>query len=210
MVLGSVGVWRFVTADDPPPEIQTEHPVGIEVDNLKSMVVRRDGKRLWEISAAHIRMAADGSQTVATGMQRGVLYREDKPFLIISAPQVTLKNSTNDLSATGGLRVQGPDQLTLNTGRADWTQAKQLLKCPRPVTGRMKSLDFVFPQLNYQVDKGTLSATGPVEVRGKGLRLRGQNARANIKSRVVEMSGGTELMFDPRAVTQRPTAPSVN
>lgn len=207
-LLAAVGLWRFITADDPPPEIPVEHPVGIEVDNLKSMLVRRDGKRLWEISASHIRMAADGTQTVATGMHRGILYQDDKPFLIVSAPKVTLQNRSNDLIASGGLQVQGPDQLRLNTGRAQWVQAKQLLTCPKPVQGRMKSLNFAFPQLKYQVDKGTLSAPGPVEVSGQGLRLRGQNVRANIKSRVVEMTGGTELVFDPNRlpVVQKPAS----
>jgi LPS export ABC transporter protein LptC len=195
----SVWLWQWVSTDDQGvPLTQKSDEPSLEVDDLQSFLVRRDGLPLWQISAKHVSMAADKQSTEATGVGKGTLYREGKPFLHMSARKLKLTNTSNDLEATGGVQATGPDEFSFGTGRAVWRNQSQTVFCPQPVTAKLKNVIFETKRLFYNWDKGILTCPEPVEVRAPGAVLRGKNLEATLKTRQIKLSGGVEMVFAPR------------
>lgn len=193
-----VWLWNWLSVDETgaPVTEQSGEP-SLEIENLKSLLVRREGQPLWELSAKRVVVAPDGSSTTATGIGKGTLFRDGKPFIKLSAPQVRLSSLTNDLQASGGVVANGPNGFSFRTSQALWRNQRKIVDCPRPVVAHLKGLQFQTPRLSYDWDKGLLTCPQPVEVIGKGVVLRGQRLEATLKTRQIKLLGGAELVFDP-------------
>lgn len=195
-----VWLWNWLSVDETgnPVSAKSDEPP-VQVQNLKSFLVRRDGLPLWQISAQNVVVAADGLTTTATRIGRGILYRDGKPFLNLAAPRLRFFNTSNDLEATGGVTATGPDGFAFQTPRAKWKSRDKIVECPQPVKSQLRGLHFDTPQLAYDWEKGVLKCPKPVEVVGKGVVLRGQKLEATLKTRQVRLNGGVEMIFEPKA-----------
>jgi LPS export ABC transporter protein LptC len=205
-VTGVVLLWRFLNASDdtapPKPGIQA-----VTVDHVRSLIVRKDGQPLWEIAADQIRVAADTSTTEVRNMTHGVVYRDGKPAVTVSAPIVQLKNGSNDLHASGGIQATSNDGLQIRTPAANWNQNAGEITCPQPVNAELKGLKMTLPRIRYVWNKHQLTAPGPVNVTGKGFTLRGARLRAQTDRRIVHLDGGAILTFDPNLLDRKGTIP---
>ncbi|HEX9997103.1 MAG TPA: LPS export ABC transporter periplasmic protein LptC [Abditibacterium sp.] len=197
----SVWLWQWVSTDDKGDPIaqKTDDP-SLQIENLRSFLVRRDGLPLWEISAGRVAISADGNSTEALNVRRGTLFRAGKPFLQLSAPRVRLSKLSNNLEATGGVRATGPDGFSFQTARALWVQQTQMVHCPRPVEAQLKGLFFSTKRLSYNWKQEILACPTPVEVRAKGAVFRGANLEVDIKARRLKQTGGVEMIFAPRVL----------
>ena len=194
-----VWMWHWLGTDEKGDPIVDSDEPALEIENLKPFLVRRDGLPLWEISARRVVLSADNTSTLATGVNRGIFFREGKPFLNLSAPRVRLANASNNLEASGGVSATGPNGFSFQTSRAIWRNQEQIVDCPKAVTAWLKGLWFGTPRLSYHWQKGVLMCPETVEVRGQGIVLRGQNLEATLGTRQVKQSGGVEIVLDPRA-----------
>lgn len=192
--------WNWLSVDETgnPVTAKSDEP-SVQIKNLQSFLVRRDGLPLWEISAQNVSVEADGVTTTATRIGRGILYRDGKPFLNLSAPRLRFFKTTNDLEATGGVTATGPNQFSFQTPRALWKSREKIVVCPQPVKAQLRGLHFGTPNLSYDWDKGVLNCPQAVEVRGQGLVLRGEKLEATLKTRQVRLEGAIEMIFEPKA-----------
>jgi LPS export ABC transporter protein LptC len=199
-VAAGVWLWQWVSTDDEGKPIaeQSDEP-SLQIVNLQSFLVRRGGLPLWEISARRVEVSSDRQSTRASGVGKATLFREGKPYLLITASQLVLSNTTNDLEATGQVTASGPDGFSFKTSRAVWRNLTQIVKCPNPVTAKLRGVVFQTKQLRYDWNKGILTCPDPVEVRAPGAVFRGKNLEASLKKRQVRLEGGVELVFDPKA-----------
>ena len=160
-----------------------------------SQTVRKDGKRLWQFDAARIELSPDGSQTLAHGVTNGVLFKDDRPVLHLSAPLVRLENASNNVEASGGVQAAGDGQFSVAAPLVRWNYKDKLLSCPSPVQAKLREFTFTAPRLDYRWDTGALSCESPVELHGPGARLSGTHLHASTKTRSLELGGG-DISFD--------------
>ncbi|RYG65997.1 LPS export ABC transporter periplasmic protein LptC [bacterium] len=199
-VAAGVWLWQWVSTDDQgAPVTETSVEPSLQIENLQSFLVRRDGKPLWEISARRVAVSADRQSTQASKVEKGTLFRDGKPFINLSANNVFLSNVTNDLEATGGVKASGPNGFSFETTKAFWKSRTQIVDCPKPVTANLKGLIFETKNLRYNWEKGVLTCPDPVEVRAPGAVLRGKNMEVSLKTRQVKLSGGVEMVFNPNS-----------
>lgn len=203
-LLALFGLWNWLSVDETgQPVTQTSDEPQAEIEGLKSFLVRRsNGQAMWEFSARRITIAADGTSTLLSGINRAFLYRNGQPLVQMSAPRVRFSNLSNNLEALGGVNASGPDEFSFHTARALWINSAQIVRCPNPATAWLRDFYFQTPNLSYQWEQGVLTCPQSVEVRTEGAVFRGKNLRATLKTRQIELSGGVQLIFAPSAVNQ--------
>lgn len=201
---GTALIWIvFWALDEGPNPPTSTNKAPLEVRDLRSLLVRdSNGKPLWQIAAASVQLAPDSGVTTLRQVSRGVLFRDGAQFLTMSARLVRVAAS-RDLDASGGVNANGPDGFSFQTARARWWNRAKRVDCPEAVAATLRGLQFRAPQLRYEWDKGQLSCPKPVEVKGQGVTLRGNRMNVKVKERVVKLSGGFEMVIDPRAADSK-------
>ena len=190
-------LWNWVNTESEAEQQAGDTSSPMRVEGLKSFVVRKDGQRHWQITADSVAVVQNGDAWLARGVSKATLFRDDKPWLFLSAPRVRLSNLSKNLDAVGGVKATGPDQFSFSTPQARWLDRKKLVEIPGPARAQLRGMSFSAPNLSYQWDKGALSCADQVEVRAPGAVLRGSKLEANLKTRQIELGGGVELVFVP-------------
>lgn len=190
-----VVAWGF--RDDALSPIAPE-PVPPLIAEKTRQIVRKNGQRLWQFDAEKIELSPDGSQTYAHGVSNGILFRDDKPFLHLSAPQVHLENASNNLDASGGVQASGDNRFAIASRLVSWNYEQKKLFCPSPVKAQLRDFSFDAPHLSYQWDAGDLTCNAPIELRTEGVRLSARTLKASTKTRVLELGGGIHFSFDSK------------
>ncbi len=185
--------WGFQDDDISPVAPEPESPL---IAEKTSQTVRKDGKRLWHFDAARIELSPDGSQTFAHRVSNGILFRDDKPFLHLSAQLIHLENTSNNVEATGGVKASGDNGFAVSSRLVRWNYGLQRLSCPTRVDAQLRDFSFQAPHLDYQWNLGELTCDAPVELRAPGIVLGAKRLKASTKTRLLELGGGVNLSFD--------------
>ena len=91
--------------------------------------------RSWSLEYDRAQMSPDGSFAEVEGIHNGVLYRDGKPYLSISAQHVSANTVSEDFTATGRVHVaqaNGPESRTFDTDLITWTNANKTLTLAHP------------------------------------------------------------------------------
>ncbi len=206
-----VWLWGWLSVDETGQSVTaTSDEPQAEIEGLKKLILRRDGAPFWEISARRASVSANGTSTLATGVDRAVLFQGGNPFLHLSAPIVRFSNLSNNLEASGGVNAVGVDtngaeavgakRFSFQTARALWLSASQTVRCPKPATAWLRDFYFATPQLAYNWKNGVLTCPEAVEVRTEGAVFRGKNLEATLKTKNIKLSGGVQIIVAPSAV----------
>ena len=195
--VGTYGLWNWVTTESVEEQRAGDLSSPLKIETVKSFIVRKDGQKHWEVVADSAQVVDSGEAWLARGVSRGVLFRDDAPWITMRAPRVRYSNGSKNLDAVGGVTAQGPENFSFSTQQARWLEAKKLVEIPGAARARLRDMQFAAPSLSYQWELGTLQSPGPVEVRVKGGILRGQQMSANINTRVVKLGSQVELQFTP-------------
>ena len=196
--LGAALLWATWLGEDAPPPRAQQTQTPLEIENLTSFVVRKDGQKQWEIAARKVEVSPRGDQTTAVEVSKATLFREGKPFVSLRAPKVRLANSSNNLEATGGVTGSGPDGFSFHTPIARWINRQKLVHCPQPVRARLREFEVVAPALEFRPAQQRLDVKKPLELRTHGAVLRAPSLRADLDKRQLHLGGGVELVFDPQ------------
>jgi lipopolysaccharide export system protein LptA len=133
-IAGLVYLPVWLHRHDPPPPSITKRPADVTVANVPdaTLVGRHNGRRIWRIHAGDIRVAADGHTTTFVGIDRGTLYRNERPAASITAARAVYNDDTATLLVTGGLTLSSHG-VTAHTSRIDWREHEDRVRCPEPV-----------------------------------------------------------------------------
>lgn len=172
-------------------------PVPPLIAEKTRQTVRKDGKRLWQFDADKIELSPDGSQTFAHNVSNGILFRDDKPFIFLSARLVHLENNSNNVEASGGVTAKGENRFAVSSRIVKWNYAQKKLSCPSNVKANLREFTFDAPRLSYNWETSVLMCDSPVELKAQGVRLKGTRLKASTKTHLLEL-GGSELSFDVR------------
>ena len=204
-----VALLVWLNDEAPPAKTKQTYVSPLQIENLRSFTIRKDGQKVWEIAAKTVALSDKGDMTIAQNVSRATFFREGQPFLHLKAPHVRLSNLTNNLEATGGVFASGPDQFSFNTPLVRWLNKTKLVQCPQNVRATLRAFEFDAPALIYSWNTGEVLCKQKVELRTEGAVLRSSMLKANVKSRKIELGGGVELVFDPKTANfQQQLAPS--
>ena len=91
--------------------------------------------RSWSLEYDRAQMSADGSYADVDGIHNGVLYRNGKPYLSISAQHVSANTFSDDFTATGRVHIaqlNGAETRTFDTDLITWTNVTKTLVLAHP------------------------------------------------------------------------------
>ena len=89
----------------------------------------------WSLEYDRAQMSPDGSYAEVDGIHNGILYRNGKPYLSISARHISANTLSNDFTATGRVHIaqlQGSENRTFDTDLITWTNALKTLTLAHP------------------------------------------------------------------------------
>lgn len=114
-------------------------PTGTEPITLKNGKVtgNRISTRSWTFDYKQAQMSPDGITASVIGVHNGVLYRKGKPYLTLSAQQVSVNTESHDFTAIGTVHVTTISQKdnvsrSFDTDLVQWTNATKILMLSHP------------------------------------------------------------------------------
>ena len=175
---------------------------GPSVSARGMQILERDdkGQRIWQIQARNIVVSSDKRYVTATDLERGIYFRDDKPYLFIKAAKVRFDQQTRDWHSPAAFTVRGPDGFVLKSSDARWNNALKTLDCPQRVVAQMKGSTIETSQVVYLANLSELRAHQPVNVKKEGLEVKGAPAVADLKKEIVRFNGGVDMTIQPNAV----------
>jgi LPS export ABC transporter protein LptC len=199
------GAWTVLNNGDVPPETNEagKHPIAVEADGARSIIVRKNGQKLWEFAAKKIEITADHSYATATGIEKGVLYKDGKPQWQLTAQNLKLDQRTNDVDARGGVSATGPNGLSVKTRRAVWKQQAERLVCPEVIDASMHGFKVSSGSASYESKTDELRCATSVTVTSSSATLKSPRAIAHPKQGIVSFEGGTDILIHKSALPQR-------
>lgn len=103
-------------------------------DDIKAtetiFIARSKGEKLWEIRARFVRITPDGQTAIYKDVTQGVIYRQEKPFLLIKAKNIKLNLHNFDFIASDGIDISTQDNRSFHTEKIYWSSDAKKLYCP--------------------------------------------------------------------------------
>ena len=212
-ILGALAVLGIVAATpaffrwlrhDGEADILTDPSVntGPSVSARNMQILERDdnGQRIWQIEARKIVVSFDKRYVTATDLERGIYFRNDKPYLYIKAAKVRFDQQTRDWHSPSAFTVRGPDGFILKSHDASWNNALKTLDCPQRVVATMKGSTIETSQVIYHANISQLRSRQPVNVKKEGIEVKGAPAVADLKKETVQFNGGVDMTIQPKVV----------
>ena len=198
----ALAVWFAGRAEKVEP-LSTPRPAPmIEAENVRSIVVREGGRKVWEFAARRIEIDANQTYATAQNVTRGVLYGNGAPLWKLTARNVRLNQQTRDVDAGGGVHAQGPNGLNIATRRARWTHRATRLNCPEAVTATLPRLTIQTGAASYEAKTDALRCTQTVTVSSEFAELTSPRAVAHPKAQTVSFEGGVDILIHTRKIPQ--------
>ncbi|HEY5339535.1 MAG TPA: hypothetical protein VIK27_00785 [Candidatus Aquilonibacter sp.] len=137
-----------------PPAAPPQSPI---VMHGGKIVNHRINNKSWSLDYDSAQMAPDQSSGTITGVHNGIIFRKGKPYLNISARQVSVNTGSLDFTATGLVHVtalQGNATRSFDTDLIVWTNSTHLLKLDHPAYfhtgGQTLKVDHVIVNVDTQ------------------------------------------------------------
>ncbi|MEO6914088.1 MAG: hypothetical protein ABI182_08730, partial [Candidatus Baltobacteraceae bacterium] len=113
--------------DLPPPPGQ--QPIILKGGNVSA---HRMKSRAWSFTYDRAQTSADGTIANIDGVRSGVLYKDGKPYLSITAQHITVNTQTFDFTATGDVHIEyigdkGKHRRSFDTDLVVWANALRQL-----------------------------------------------------------------------------------
>jgi lipopolysaccharide assembly outer membrane protein LptD (OstA) len=173
----------------------------IEASGLQSLIVRENGRKVWEFAAERIAISPDHRYATAHNVSRGVMYRNNKPYFSVKAARVRLDQQTRNWQARGQLRAEGPDGLVIESKEAKWTHKTQQLVCEGPVQAQVRDMRINTRGVRYDAPNKQLLCPQPVIMHSRRATMQTQTGTqvvAYLDERRVEFQGGVAVQIASR------------
>jgi hypothetical protein len=163
LVFGGIALALFLAGgiilagrdEEPPP--QGSPPVIFGRGHAEG---RKISTRSWSCEYDKIVASNDQSIMEIDGVHNGVIYREGKPYLRLTATHLRVNSLTKDFTATGKLHVETVDRkkpLAFETDALSWNEGAQVMTVTSPLTFNSESDEPLrVADLTYNVREGTI------------------------------------------------------
>lgn len=132
-----VGIVLAGRGAPPPPGTQ---PITLRNGQVNANHI---STKRWTFSYKRAQMSADGTFATVWGVKNGILFKHGKPYLRISAQEVSVNTQDFDFTALGDVHIvevhpKDGAPRSFDTDLVEWTNATQLLALPHPSLIRSK------------------------------------------------------------------------
>lgn len=175
---------RVTTQSTDTPATQFERP---------RLVGRYKGQVQWTFRAEM--MESRGDEVIMHGLSDGVIYRDNQPYLNVTAATGIWHQKTNDLSLSGEVVAWYKDQMEFRTERLFWEAEREILTAPDPVylTGRDGSLQA--QQLEAAVKEERVTLSGGVQVAWQNAHWKTDKVVYHVDQERIELIGDLEAVI---------------
>jgi hypothetical protein len=149
------GIWTAGRNETMPPP--SNGPV---IFKTGSALGQRLNGRSWTAEYERITTSTDQTTLDLYGVKNGVIFRDGKPYLRVTAKHMTVNTVTRDFFASGALHVETigkTPRRTFDTENANWNDALQTLTLPdRAKIGTGAALPLLVGSAVFNVKTGEL------------------------------------------------------
>jgi hypothetical protein len=125
----------------------------------------RISTKSWSLDYAAAHMSPDGTSGTIDGVRNGIVYKDGKPYLKLSAEHVSFNTASLDFTAIGHVHVERDrpgDNQVFDTDLVVWTNGAKLLRLDHPSYirsgGHMLKIDKV--TVNFVTDEISIGRIG--------------------------------------------------
>ncbi len=89
----------------------------------------------WTFDYTHAQLSTDGTAGTIQGIHNGVVYKNGKPYMHVTAQEITLNTQSLDFTATGKVVITRADPKAderFETDEMIWTNALHLMRLDHP------------------------------------------------------------------------------
>lgn len=124
----------------------------------------RGGKTTWSFDYDRVQTSPDGSLATIDGVHGGLLYKDGKPYLKISAKHITANTMNNDYTATGQIHIEAIGsgiKRSFDTDLAVWQNFNKTLTLAHPSVVRTGDALLTFKTVTVDFNTGKVHV-GPI------------------------------------------------
>ncbi|MDP9018693.1 MAG: LPS export ABC transporter periplasmic protein LptC [Candidatus Eremiobacteraeota bacterium] len=113
----------------------------------------------WSLYYDHAQTSPDGSLAEIDGIHNGVLYRQGKPYITLSAKHVSVNTISDDFTATGDVHItQVKAGLTraFDTDLVVWTNATKIVTLSHPSVIKTGDATMTVQSMTFNVQTGAI------------------------------------------------------
>lgn len=182
--------WHRAPKREQPPVVQKEAPQlkpGITLEGVEGLVLRREGRKTWELFVDIITLDKNQTQATAQGIRKAIYYDEKgKPLLWFSAQTLIYNANTGEVTLTGNIEVEARlpkgKMLIGKATQAVWHERKRILEI-WDGQGQVGETRFLVRRIRYNPDTTVLEAFEQVVVFTPKARLVCPMVRTNLTTR---------------------------
>jgi len=142
-----------IVVDEPPVQIQQGKVVGI-----------KDEKKEWEIEAESITIAEDREKTIFTEIKKMQIFKEEKPYLTITAESCIANMQNKDMELNGNVVISTEDGDSLSGKRVLWHSEEQRISSQEKVELQVDNHYIIAGGLSTNMEMTQLELTNRVTV----------------------------------------------
>ncbi|MFN3422482.1 MAG: LPS export ABC transporter periplasmic protein LptC, partial [Armatimonadota bacterium] len=194
-------VWNSKrTVKQPEVQVQKREPKlepGITLEGVEGLVLRREGRKTWELFVDVITLDKNQTQATAQGIRKAIYYDEKgKPLLWFSAQTLVYNSNTGEVTLTGDIQVEARlpkgKMLFGKATQAVWHERKRILEI-WDGQGQVGETRFLVRRIRYNPDTTVLEAFERVVVFTPRTRLVCPMVRTNLTTRYLIASPPVQL-----------------
>jgi len=178
------------TAKQPEVQVQKTEPQlkpGITLEGVEGLVLRREGRKTWELFVDVITLDKNQTQATAQGIRKAIYYDEKgKPLLWFSAQSLVYNANTGEVTLTGDIQIEARlpkgKMLVGKATQAVWHERKRILEV-WDGQGQVGETRFLVRRIRYNPDTTVLEAFEQVVVFTPRARLVCPMVRTNLTTR---------------------------
>ena len=122
-ILVGLIVWAAATVPEIPQVTDESGGPRIMTYTDNTLSEERDGRTIWTMTAAQVRVNMDTNDTYMTKID-GTFYRDDGCSLTLRADEGRLDSATSDIVLTGAIEATTSDGACLRAKELHWTAAE--------------------------------------------------------------------------------------
>ncbi|MDQ6932855.1 MAG: hypothetical protein M3160_06735 [Candidatus Eremiobacteraeota bacterium] len=122
------------------------------------------GGKAWSFDYDRVQTSPDGSMATIDGVHGGLLYKNGKPYLKISAQHITANTVNNDYTATGQIHIEALGngiKRSFDTDLAVWQNYNKTLTLAHPSIVRSGDAMLTFKTVTVDFNTGKVHV-GPI------------------------------------------------
>jgi len=194
LLIAAIGfwVWRSFSSPVPrPPSLaekgQPKLEPGMTLEGVEGLVLRREGRKTWELFVDTITLDKNQTQATAQGIRKAIYYDEKgKPLLWFSARSLVYNGNTGEVTLTGDIQVEARlpkgKMLFGKATQAVWHERQRILEI-WDGQGQVGDTRFLVRRIRYNPDTTVLEAFEQVVVFTPKARLVCPMVRANLTTK---------------------------